>query len=141
MAERLDIAPDLLVSIVAAADADPTRECCGLLVGRGDGEVVVVERVVPAGNHAPDPRVAFEIEPAVLLATHRQARLAGLAVVGWYHSHPDGLPFPSARDAEHADETGKIWLIVARGEARAFESVITGPYEGRFREVALAPIE
>lgn len=141
MADRLDMTADQLTRVLAAARDCAPRECCGLLVGHADGDAVVVSEVVPAANCAADDLVAFEIEPATLLATHRQARAAGRAVVGWYHSHPDGLPFPSARDAERAVETGKIWLIVARDTVRAFEAVAAGPFEGRFREVVLAPIE
>ena len=82
---------------------DYPHECCGFLVGRGDGETVTVSRTVPAANLRDDsPRNRFEIDPGDLVQTDRAARAEGLGVVGFYHSHPDAPARPSEFDREHA---------------------------------------
>ena len=93
-----------------AAKAAPT-ECCGLLLGR-DGKV---EIALPAANVAPDPSCRFEIDPAALFAAHRGARDGGPQLLGYYHSHPDGHPVPSATDCERASGDHRVWAIVAGG--------------------------
>ncbi|WP_380863409.1 Mov34/MPN/PAD-1 family protein [Sphingoaurantiacus capsulatus] len=86
-----------------------------------------VERAVPAANVAADPLTGFEIDPALLLRCHREARQDGLAILGWYHSHPNGRPSPSAEDAARAGEAGKLWLIVAGGTLHAYVSTADTP--------------
>ncbi len=99
-----------------AADAAPA-ECCGLLFGaRGAGGALRITRAQPATNVAANPLTRFEIDPAALIAAHRAARsAAGPALLGYYHSHPNGLPRPSATDAAQASGDGSIWAIVAAG--------------------------
>ena len=93
-----------------AAKAAP-EECCGLLLGKG-GRVLEARA---AANVAPDPARHFEIDPAVLFAAHRSARDGGLELLGYYHSHPDGHPVPSATDCEHASGNQRVWAIIAGG--------------------------
>jgi desampylase len=87
-------------------------ECCGLLLGRG-GEV---ERVEQTANVAADSNRRFEIDPAALIAAEKQARQGGLAILGYFHSHPNGLADPSTNDAASASLDGRYWLIIANGE-------------------------
>ena len=94
-----------------AAKAAPF-ECCGLLLGRG-GRVLEAR---PAANVAPDPSRHFEIDPAALFAAHRSARDGGPQLLGYYHSHPEGHPVPSATDCEHASGDERVWAIIAGGE-------------------------
>ena len=97
--------------LTEAARAHPL-ECCGLLLGEGGR----IERAVPAANVHPDPARHFEIDPAALIAAHRAARSGGPHVLGYYHSHPNGHPLPSATDCENAGHGGAVWAIVAAGE-------------------------
>jgi len=117
-----------------AADGAPD-EVCGLLLGIGD-EILELR---PARNVAADPRRRFEIEPAVLLATHREARGRGLAVIGHYHSHPQGSALPSKRDAARALENGQLWLIIAGTDLQAWQAVSGQPdaLHGRFLPMKL----
>lgn len=123
-----------------AADAWP-EECCGLLVGtRGDGAVRVV-RAAPSPNRAADRRRRFEIEPQIWFDLQRALAGTGTAIVGCYHSHPDGPPEPSPRDLADAWEPGFAWLVIATaaGRVRAtaawlFEEDAAGR---RFRLLAL----
>lgn len=100
-----------------AARAHP-QECCGLLLGEG---VRVVE-ARPAANVHAEPLRHFEIDPQVLVDAFRAARGKGPEVVGYYHSHPDGHPLPSATDCEHTGD-GRVWAIVAGGTVRFFRDV------------------
>lgn len=122
--------------IAQGADAAP-NEACGLLLGK-DGRV---ETAVPTRNVSPHPERAFEIDPAMLLQTHRNARTTGQKVVGHYHSHPNGKAEPSLRDAAHAVENGQLWLIIAAGQVHAWRVISNDPggsaVHGRFLPVTL----
>jgi len=99
-------------ALVSHAAQSAPLECCGLLLGEG-GRIVAARA---AANVADDPRLRFEIDPAALLKAHRAAREGGLRVLGYYHSHPEGHPVPSATDCEHASGDARVWAIVAGGE-------------------------
>ncbi|WP_310496299.1 M67 family metallopeptidase [Sandarakinorhabdus sp.] len=121
--------------LVHAAAQTPDVEVCGLLVGN-DG---AVQDVVMTTNTAADPSRSFEIDPAALLRTHREARGGGMAVIGHWHSHPNGVPSPSARDAARALDNGQIWLIVAGGAVQGWIAQAADPMlmAGRFAAVTL----
>jgi len=138
----LIISTALLDDIRARTLAAGSHECCGLLLGdgaAGDRRAVQVGAIRPAANVAAEPRHFFEIDPAVLLRAHREARAGGPAIIGYYHSHPHGDPVPSPVDAAMAQGNGDIWLIVGRGgTARAWRAVPAGQLHGRFDPVTLA---
>jgi proteasome lid subunit RPN8/RPN11 len=94
-----------------AANAAP-EECCGLLLGR-EGRI---SEVRTATNVAEDRLRRFEIDPYALLGAHKAARDGGPQLLGYYHSHPDGHPVPSATDCEHASGDGRFWAIIAGGQ-------------------------
>ena len=110
------ILPDPLRSqLLAAARAALPSECCGLLEGFRDGDAVTVVALHPAANLSPDPETGFEIDPAAYFALQRALRGSGRAVVGCYHSHPNGPAEPSALDRAGGCEDGWVWLIIATG--------------------------
>ncbi len=121
------IAVHLLDRILTEAAASPAYEVCGLLLGSGTR----IEQVVATANVAADPAQAFEVDPVALFAALRAGREGGLALIGHYHSHPNGSAEPSLRDRAAA-EPGRIWIIVGNGTARAW---LAG--EDGFRELAL----
>jgi proteasome lid subunit RPN8/RPN11 len=108
-------------------------EVCGLLVGRDN----VLEQLVPARNVAANPARSFEIDPATLLAVHRDARRTGQRVIGHWHSHPNGRAEPSGRDAARATENGQIWLIIAGGDLSAWRAQSCGAGPASFTSVPL----
>lgn len=114
----------------AAADRD---EVCGLLFGHGDR----IEAIRPAANVAADPARHFELDPAALIAAHRAARAGGARIVGHYHSHPGGVPTPSAADAASARGDGGFWLIVGGGIARLWVALAGEAGTVRFEEALL----
>lgn len=77
-------------------------------------------------NVAPDPLRHFEIDPAALIAAHRASRAGGLAVLGYFHSHPNGLARPSATDARAAAGDGRIWAIVALNDVGPSDAAPSG---------------
>lgn len=103
-----------------AANAHP-HECCGLLLGGS-----LIDQIRPAANVHPDPARHFEIDPAALIAAHREARSGGPKVLGYYHSHPQGRAEPSATDTAMAARDGLIWAIVAAGEVRLWRDGANG---------------
>jgi len=109
-----------LKAIADNAEAAYPREACGLLVGRQlPGDHRVVARVERAENVAADPRKTFEVDPGLRIGLERELRGQALAVIGHYHSHPDGPARPSAHDLEMALEPDLAWLIVAVGQGQA----------------------
>lgn len=127
----VQISTRVLDAIKTHAVAESATEICGLLLG-GEG---VVSAYSPARNVAPDPRRAFEIDPAALLLAHRVQRKGGARIVGCYHSHPNGSATPSVRDAGDADPNGWLWLIVANGAAQLWRAVPDGAVHRRFDPV------
>ena len=133
---KLRITSDLAATLHRLAAEGLPEEVCGLLLGL-EGQVTAVR---PARNVADDPARRFEIDPAMLLATHREARGLGLKVIGHYHSHPNGRAEPSRRDAARALENGQIWLIVTAQAITAWTATATGgdgALHGRFLPVNL----
>lgn len=98
-------------AILAHAARAAPEEACGLLLGE-DGRILEAR---PVANVAPDRQRHFEIDPAALIAAHRAEREGGPELIGYYHSHPTGLPEPSATDRAHAAGDGRVWAIAAGG--------------------------
>lgn len=118
-------------AILAHTQADLPNEACGLLLGTP----FHISEARPARNVAENPRSHFEIDPALLLAAHREARGQNLAIVGHYHSHPNGQPEPSKRDAARALENGQIWLIATAASLTAWQAMANGSLHGRFQRL------
>lgn len=98
----------VLRRVLAAAEP---QEGCALLLGRRlsvpaaaggpGGRVWRVERVWPALNTWEpfgERRQRFRLDPREQLLAQRWTRERGLEVLGAAHSHPDGVPVPSATD-------------------------------------------
>lgn len=118
---------------MAHARADLPHEACGLLLG-SPGHV---QQARPARNVAEKPETHFEIDPALLLAAHRNARADGLSVIGHYHSHPGGHAEPSKRDAARAVQNGQIWLVATNAALTAWMASAQGTLHGRFQRLTL----
>lgn len=99
-----------------ARDAFPA-ECCGLMEGVADSGAAQVFALHPARNIA-SASDRFEIHPEDHFQALRTARANGRAIVGCYHSHPNGIPQPSETDREGGGEENFIWLIAALNQAK-----------------------
>ena len=83
------------------------RECCGILLGQGPQ----ILNAVPVQNLAADAN-RFLLDPKQHIEIRRDARRSGLAVVGFYHSHPHSAAQPSQTDMAEAD-TEALHVIVS----------------------------
>ncbi len=91
----LAISSASLSELESYARAIYPEECCGVLLGRAGS----VTSIWPTPNVHPGPRSRrFAIDPRELLRVHKSARDAGIDVIGYYHSHPDGPARPSKTD-------------------------------------------
>lgn len=115
------LAPEQAAAIRAHAERTYPEECCGVLIGRADGEPLRVELVREIANvHEDERRRRFLLDPRQHLAAQKEARARGLAVIGVYHSHPDHAAQPSEHDRRHAWPNLR-YLIVAVERATAGE--------------------
>jgi len=121
----------------AAAVAYP-HECCGLLIGTGDADIVVTG-VVPTANTAEDPVRGFAIDPQAQFDLLRAMRGTQQRVVGHYHSHPDGPAAPSQRDRAMAHDPEAVWIVVAAGGSGAgvLAAFVHPPDAAGFRQIAV----
>ena len=99
--------------IVAHARAAAPAECCGLLLGTGS----TVVAAAPTRNIAAEPTRRFEVDPQDHIDLRRDARGRGLAVLGFYHSHPRSPAAPSPTDLAEASYPDHLYLIVSLAAA------------------------
>jgi len=96
------------------------HECCGVMLGRMDGDARVVEAVLRAGNTRVDsPHNRYNIDPRELVRIQRESRERGLDIVGFYHSHPDCPAQWSQTDFAEAHWVGCSYVITRVDSGRA----------------------
>ena len=118
----LRLRASLAVEIHAELCRAYPEEGCGVLVGRDLGGAREVERAIAFENRREDSRHnRYLIAPEQFLAAEKEARAAGLDVVGFFHSHPDHPARPSAFDLENAWPFYS-YLIVSVERGRAADS-------------------
>jgi desampylase len=116
---RVTLPEDLRARILDEAGAAFPGECCGLVEGiRSDGAFQVAA-LHPARNLAAASD-RFEIAPEDHFQAFKAARASGRALIGCYHSHPNGRAEPSVTDKAGAGEENFLWLIAAGGTLGAF---------------------
>jgi len=118
------------------------EEGCGVLLGRAEGTLSALEEVACANARSDRRGDRYQIDPLDLLRAQRQARVHGLEMVGFYHSHPGGAAHPSPTDLAEAHWLGCAYLITAvrdgrAGETRAFLLAGTGEEDKAFAEEEL----
>lgn len=101
----------LLDQIKHHAEESYPNECNGLIVGNA-GTMVVANVCRAANVHEEGTRHRYFIDPRELLRIEKEARAAGLDVIGVYHSHPDNPAVPSQYDRTHAWPS-YVYVIVA----------------------------
>jgi proteasome lid subunit RPN8/RPN11 len=87
----------------------------GAFLGRGS-EVV---RVAPLPNRETEtPRIRYLIDPRDLIELDRDARAQGVDIIGYFHSHPDGIARPSETDRSRAADglSDGVFHVVAAVE-------------------------
>ena len=111
-------------------------EGCGVLLGRDANGGREVVGIVALENRREESRHnRYLIAPEQLLAAERAARGAGLDVIGFFHSHPDHPPRPSAFDLAHAWPYYSYLIVgVERGQARDARSWRLAEDRSQFEE-------
>ena len=126
---KVALPPALRAQILAEARAAAPRECCGLVLGTRAGHTAAAATLHPARNLAAAAD-RFELAPEDHFAALRAARQQGQAVIGCYHSHPNGAARHSVHDVAGAEEDNFLWLIATPDGALAafvyFDGVMTG---------------
>jgi proteasome lid subunit RPN8/RPN11 len=120
-------------AVVVHARRERPLECCGFVVGAGRR----VQFVVACTNVAKSA-VRYRIDDRTHIELRRVLRTAtpGLRILGVYHSHPEGEPWPSETDVAEAYYPEWTYVIVGfrgrRSTLRAFRI-----RNGRVRQVPL----
>ena len=114
---KLALPDSLRDQIAREAWAAYPGECCGLIEGlRVEGTAqrdgFHATALHPARNLAA-ARYRFELDPADHFKALKAARARGHALIGCYHSHPDGQAAPSQADQGGAAQAGFLWVIAA----------------------------
>lgn len=136
-----------LATLRQHAEEDYPRECCGILLGKTQGDRRQVVTVLAASNiWQPESEVEgashsqrdrFLLDPGDLLRAQRQAQEQGLNVLGIYHSHPDHPAVPSECDRRQAwPEYSYLILAIHNREMTDWQSWHLDP-EGQFRSESI----
>jgi proteasome lid subunit RPN8/RPN11 len=103
------------------------HECCGVLLGRFDGDQRVVTSIARCGNTRDDsPHNRYNIDPRELIRIQREGRELGADIIGFYHSHPDHPAMWSATDLAEAHWLGCSYVITSVEKGNA---AITNSFE------------
>ena len=114
----LHLPVDLRDVLVARAEQARPKECCGLVVGDGAPAGWRVTGITAGPNRSVDPVTGFAIDVKLHFDLQRKLRPGPSAVIGCYHSHPDGPAFPSRTDLDAMTEAGFLWLIAGQDPDR-----------------------
>ena len=99
----------------------------GFLLGCRDGDRVTIVDVTPVDNvFAEEERYhRYAMTPADWMRLEDEAEARGLALLGYYHSHPDHPAVPSEYDRAHALPNFVYLIVSVRGgrtvETRAWQ--------------------
>jgi len=108
-----------LAEIRRHGEAAYPNECCGFLLGRPEAAPRFIVQTQRAPNQRLDsPQNRYQISPQDYLQVDRQAREAGLEIIGFYHSHPDHPARPSQYDLEHAWPVF-VYVIISVNQSQA----------------------
>jgi proteasome lid subunit RPN8/RPN11 len=90
-------------TMVAHAQSTFPDECCGVMVGKIDGNEKRVTTAIALENaYKGKQEDRYEIRPEDLLAADKNARAEGLDLIGIFHSHPDCDAYFSKTDLENS---------------------------------------
>ena len=99
----IDINQESWDLMVAHAEKTFPNECCGAMLGSIDGDVKKVLKAVAIENsYTGEQGARYELRPEDLLEADRQARAAGMDLIGIFHSHPDCDAYFSKTDLENS---------------------------------------
>ena len=108
----LHLTTDAFDKMAAWAREHLPEEACGLIAGRRQGDEAWVERVFCLENedHSSEH---FTISAASQLRCIREARAAGVQILGNWHSHPETPARPSKEDLRLANDPRAVYVILS----------------------------
>lgn len=119
----VSIQRDLFHELRAHGEETYPYECCGALLGVAEAAGWRVSAVVRAANARVDSaRNRYSIAPEELVRIARDARMRGLEIAGFYHSHPDHVAQWSATDLAEAHWLGCVYVITEVAQGKAAET-------------------
>jgi proteasome lid subunit RPN8/RPN11 len=98
-------------AIVAHAKSGLPNEACGLLAGKEEGNIKIVEKVYLLSNPDNSPE-HFSIDPKEHLAAVKDMRANGFVPLGNFHSHPSTPARLSEEDIRLAYDSKASYLIL-----------------------------
>ncbi|MCL2259793.1 MAG: M67 family metallopeptidase [Fibromonadales bacterium] len=98
-------------AIVAHARKGLPNEACGLIAGKNDGDVKIVEKVYLLSNPDSSPE-HFSIDPREQLTAVKDMRANGIVPLGNFHSHPATPARLSEEDIRLAYDSKASYLIL-----------------------------
>ncbi len=139
----LSISSEAIEYILRDSKESYPHECCGVLLGRfkeGTKEVLKARKATNTNTERAKDR--YEIDPRELLEIEKEAKAAGVDVVGIYHSHPDHPARPSEFDRERGwPDYSYIIVSVEGGEKLVARSWSLNDIGGSFEEEEIRLIE
>ncbi|MDR3354760.1 MAG: M67 family metallopeptidase [Synergistaceae bacterium] len=99
-------------AIAAYAKNGLPNEVCGLVAGRAEEGVKIIEKVYFMTN-VDASREHFSIDPREQLSAVKDMRANGLALLGNFHSHPETPARPSEEDIRLAYDPSISYLILS----------------------------
>jgi proteasome lid subunit RPN8/RPN11 len=116
------------------------NECCGAILGQDRPENGVTLRIVQKlealknSFEAGEQFHRFSLDPKELMQLDKRAGEAGLAVLGFYHSHPDHPARPSEYDRTHGwPYYSYVIVAIAKGAAADMTSWQLDPETEQFQ--------
>ncbi len=109
MMRALWMTSELVNQIVADAHDMRPNEACGLIVGKGEQAT----QIIPVPNVHSEPAHYFRMDPSALARHLPALDRQGLRLLGFYHSHPNGDPIPSATDIREAAYHDTAYVIAS----------------------------
>ena len=78
------------------------EECCGVLIGKQQDGIFIVDETRPMRNINESKNTRFNIDPFDLIKLEDELDAESRLMIGIYHSHPNHPPKPSETDLKFA---------------------------------------
>jgi proteasome lid subunit RPN8/RPN11 len=110
----VQIKREILEAIVRHAEEESPRECCGLLMGKG--EIITHRRPM---KNVLESNVRYAMEAQDLFQFFKDLRAANQKHLGIYHSHPVSEAYPSETDVRESFYPDCAYFIVSLKNPRS----------------------
>lgn len=138
-----------LKQIITHAQKIYPEECCGILLGKISNNTKTTIQIWETENSwdletatlwefsSGSKKNRFMIAPEVLLKAQKTAREQDLAIIGFYHSHPDNPSIPSEFDTAIAHQSYSYVIVsLIKGVEAHFTSwTLNGDHQFEAEEI------